>query len=117
MRMWIVNPAIMCRQHLLGEHQELHTFVGTLRKKSSIDGYLIEGELDPRLLEARHEELVAEMIRRGYDHYSPIDVPDFSYLDLQEDYYINPNASLDLLLSRCANCRERYEEANNGSPT
>ena len=111
MRMWMVNPTIMCRQHLLGEHRETHTFAGTLRKKSNIDGYLIEGELDPRLLEARHEELVAEMIRRGYDHYSPLDVPDFSYLELQKTCYIDFDASLKLLLLRCANCRERYEQS------
>lgn len=24
MRMWMVDPTIMCRQHLLGEHYELH---------------------------------------------------------------------------------------------
>ena len=111
MRLWMVNPAIMCRQHLLGEHRETHTFAGTLRKKINIDGYLIEGELDPRLLVARHEELVREMLRRGYGHYSPIDVPDFSYLNLQEDYYINFDASLKLLLSRCETCRERYEQS------
>lgn len=108
MRLWMVNPTIMCRQHLLGEHNETHMFAGTLRKKVSIDGYLIEGELDPRLLYPRHEELVAEMLRRGYGHYSPLEVPDFSYLSLREEYYINSNESLDLLLSRCANCRERY---------
>ena len=26
MRMWMVNPRIMCRQHLLGEHVEIHMF-------------------------------------------------------------------------------------------
>ena len=32
MRMWMVDPQIMCRQHLLGEHTEMHMFVGTLKR-------------------------------------------------------------------------------------
>lgn len=105
----MVNPIMMCWPHLGGEHRECHTFEGVLRKKGCIDGYLILGELDPRLLEVRHEELVREMLRRGYGHYSPLTMPDISYLDLAPNCYINFGDSLELLLSRCPRCRERYE--------
>ena len=40
MRMWMVDPKIMCRKHLLGEHVEHHMFVGTINKRISIVGYL-----------------------------------------------------------------------------
>ena len=32
MRDWKVNPKLLCRQHLLGNHLEVHMFVGTLRR-------------------------------------------------------------------------------------
>ena len=40
MRMWMVNPEILCRKHLLGEHVELHMLVGWIIKGKSIQGYL-----------------------------------------------------------------------------
>lgn len=36
MRMWMVPPELMCRQHLLGEHVELHMFVGAINKGTSV---------------------------------------------------------------------------------
>lgn len=32
MRMWVVNPKILCRKHLLGEHVELHMATGHLQR-------------------------------------------------------------------------------------
>lgn len=61
MRMWMVNPRIMCRQHLLGEHVEIHMFIGTLNRKKSVKGYLEKGLLEIHNLYARHEILVEEM--------------------------------------------------------
>ena len=58
MRIWMVDPKIMCRQHLLGEHNELHKLAGSLRLKKSIKGYLEKGELDPSQANKRHAELV-----------------------------------------------------------
>jgi len=68
MRMWMVNPKIMCRQHLLGEHVEIHMFVGTLSRGKSVKGYLEKGLLEVHNLYWRHEELVEEMKRRGTVH-------------------------------------------------
>jgi hypothetical protein len=31
MRMWMVNPRIMCGNHLLGEHLETHMFYGIIK--------------------------------------------------------------------------------------
>lgn len=114
MRMWLVEPHIMCRNHLLGEHRELHTFTGTLKKRISVDGYMQLGLLDPDKLSSRHEELVAEMLRRGYGHYSPIEVPDYSYV--HEKSCIDVEKNLQELLSRedtaCSkpSCKELYEK-------
>lgn len=68
MRMWNVDPSKMCRKHLLGEHVECHMFAGTLNKGISVLGYLDKGLLQIDLLRQRHDELVAEMTKRGYSH-------------------------------------------------
>lgn len=74
MRMWMVNPKKMCRKHLLGEHVELHMFVGTIKKGISIQGYIDNGLVNPRMIKKRHKELVKEMERRGYNHNSPLKI-------------------------------------------
>lgn len=72
MRMWMVQPEQMCRQHLLGEHVELHMLVGTIRRHKSLQGYVDNGLIEPLSIHSRHEALVEEMTRRGYSHHSPI---------------------------------------------
>jgi len=99
----MVDAKTLCKNHLLGEHRELHTFTGTLRKRISVDGYMRLGELDPNKIVSRHEELVAEMKRRGWGHYSPIDVPDFSYV--KETPCIDVERNMRDLANRCEECR------------
>ena len=65
MRMWMVPPRRMCRKHLMGEHVEIHMAVATLRLGRSVDGFLEKGLLELRSLKSRHDELAAEMLRRG----------------------------------------------------
>ena len=104
MRMWMVHPRIMCRQHLLGEHKELHMLVGTLLKGTSIRGYVEKGLVDPRHIRSRHKELVDEMLRRGYNHKSPLREFD----ETVPGRLMDPQKSLTELLSRCSACRSRY---------
>ena len=69
----MVDPRIMCRQHLLGEHVEIHMFAGIIDRGYSVKGYLEQGLLEVHNLYERHEELVREMKRRNYRHDSEID--------------------------------------------
>ena len=76
MRIWDVDPRVLCRQHLLGEHRELHAVWAVLTENRR--GYRRhpetlrwEGRL--RALARRHELLVAEMRRRRF--YDPTAVP------------------------------------------
>ena len=71
MRLWPVPPQTMCRQHLLGEHVETHMMVGSLIRSKSMEGFY-DGLIDTRLIRPRHDALVAEMLRRGYRHNSPL---------------------------------------------
>ena len=70
--MWMVPPRRMCRKHLLGEHVEIHMAVASLRLGKSLNGFLEKGLLELGSLRSRHDELVVEMLRRGYRHNSPL---------------------------------------------
>src|SRR3990167_10296126 len=72
MRMWNLNPSVMCNQHLLGEHVEMNMFKGTIEKGKSIEGYLNNGLVNIGFIKKRHDELVKEMKIRGFSHKSPM---------------------------------------------
>lgn len=76
LRIWDVPPSDLCRQHLLGEHRELHGLWNILTLGKT--GYARHPETlrwvgKERALFQRHEALVVEMQRRGYNHASPLD--------------------------------------------
>jgi hypothetical protein len=76
LRIWDVEPARLCRRHLLSEHRELHGLWNILTLDKV--GYRRHPETQRwvgRLaaLYARHEAQVVEMQRRGYTHRSPLD--------------------------------------------
>lgn len=103
MRMWNLDPRWMCRKHLLGEHVEMHMFVGTIQKGISLAGYIEKGLVIPRLIQYRHDELVKEMQQRGYNHRSPLDQPDVEIYD-QYDPKIDIKSSMLDLFDRCEEC-------------
>jgi len=114
MRMWLCDPRILCQKHLCGEHVEMHMFLGTLKKNKKIDGFLKNNLFQPRMLFKRHEDLKEEMIRRGYNHQSDMCLTEcFCVLDLpvEKQYWeVDRDAALKDLLSRCPECRKRYDE-------
>lgn len=105
MRMWMVNPELLCRQHLLGEHVETHMFVGSIRREHSMAGFVRNGLLESASLTARHDALAAEMVRRGYRHHSPMDYRD--EIDLGR---VDPENSERELRTRCPECAQRQQE-------
>lgn len=107
MRMWMVNPKIMCRQHLLGEHVEIHMFIGTISRQKSVEGYLQKGLLEVHNLHARHEELVKEMKRRGYNHCSEVDE---KWKRTEKQGIIDREKNLGELVRRCERCKHRSDE-------
>lgn len=111
--MWLCDPKILCQKHLCGEHVEMHMFLGTLKQGKKIDGYLNNNLFEPRVLYQRHEDLKDEMIARGYNHKSCMTEVDCScILDMpQEKQYweVDKKAALKDLLSRCPECRSRYD--------
>ena len=76
MRIWDLEPRVLCDQHLLGEHRELHAIWSVLTTGKR--GYANHPETlrwRGRLaaLYARHAVQVEEMHRRRFAHRSPLD--------------------------------------------
>ena len=110
--MWKIPTNLMCRKHLLGEHVEMHMLVGSHQKNISLHGYINNGLLDTNYIFQRHEELVEEMCKRGYNHQSPVDKD--TCTSIKETYkecapLINTDVNEKELYRRCADCRERID--------
>lgn len=107
MRIWDVDPALLCRQHLLGEHRELHGLWNILVHNKR--GYSLHPETrrwvgKQAALFERHEQLVREMSRRGYAHSSPLD-PALATGAGQQDVFIDPpDRQLEILRGKPCSC-------------
>lgn len=96
-------------------------FVGSFKKKIKINGYIQNNLIEPLSLPKRHDVLAWELIRRSLlrgdrykEHKSPI-IQEDEYLNLisylpeeQINYKINQESSINDLLNRCIDCRNRY---------
>lgn len=114
MRMWLCDPKILCQKHLCGMHVELHMFVGSMKRKIKMDGFIKNNLLEPLKLKECHEDISSEMMNRGYNHKSPLLDNDIrkalENLSIDQlNYRIDKNNSLNELLSRCPLCKKRYE--------
>ena len=114
MRMWRINPSLLCIKHLLGNHGELHKHKHNFEKHHSISGRISPIVLiEPENMQLDHDELVQEMLRRGYNHNSPYLQPDLSYLKDSERYAkVDLDYNIRDLMDRCVECKKRMEEYN-----
>ena len=110
MRIWDIDPADLCRNHLLGEHRELHGLWNILTQ--DLTGYRRhpetrrwEGKL--AALFARHESLVAEMERRGFNHHSGLDPELATGLRVQEDFVDPVGRQIEILRAKGCDCSPR----------
>jgi hypothetical protein len=112
-RMWGVDPRLLCDRHLLGEHVEMHMFLGTIRHGHSVQGYVEGGIVDPHRVYARHEVLALEMTQRGMRHRSPmvITAEDECSMAALPTAVIDAEANLVELARRCERCRARQAGA------
>lgn len=104
MRMWNVDPKVLCNKHLLGEHVECHMMLGSLKRGRSVKGHIDKGQYEIHNLNKRHSELVDEMLVRGMRHTSAIHEEDLLFL-----YFagrVDIDKSLRDLSNRCLQCNE-----------
>ena len=107
MRIWDIEPRYLCQQHLLGEHRELHGLWNILTQNKR--GYrrhpeTIRWEGKLAALYARHEALVEEMTRRGYQHHSPLDERFATGASIQNDFVDTPAIQRELLRAKGCGC-------------
>jgi hypothetical protein len=99
--MWRVNPALLCRKHLLGAHVETHMLAGSIRKGHNLAGFIDGGLVDLSKIQDEHNLLADEMTRRGYRHGSPLIAPS------AQGGAVDKERSLRDLSERCQDCRAR----------
>ena len=109
MRMWGIDPILLCQKHLIGEHGEIHKHRHNFIKKHKIAKRISPiVQIEPENMQKRHDELVLEMLKRGYNHNSPYEHPDLSHLKTEERYAkIDINISIKDLFDRCPECSRK----------
>jgi len=100
--MWNVDVRKMCDKHLLGEHVEMHMFVGCLNKNKSINGYLEKGLVEVHNIKKRHDEISKEMLKRKINHKSPLN---FNLKNNKKIGKVNKKQNEKELRKRCKNCK------------
>lgn len=110
-RLWNLPTKYLCKNHLLGEHSEIHQEIGTLRNHphgtAIVGGHARLGQFQLSKAQSRHNELVKEMVCRGFNHDSPLDVPEDEYEDTG---YIDRHYNLVDLYTRCDECAKRIDQ-------
>jgi hypothetical protein len=107
MRIWDISPKRLCRNHLLGEHRELHAVWSVLTKGKK--GYARHPETlrwkgKLKALYGRHEALVAEMNNRGYQHRSPLAKRQATGSAKQTRYVDQPRKQIVILRNKRCLC-------------
>src|SRR5688572_33173556 len=75
MRVWDIEAKLLCNNHLLGEHREIHaiwTILTENKKGYSHHPETLRWKGKLLALYNRHETVVAEMIKRGFNHKSTL---------------------------------------------
>jgi hypothetical protein len=108
MRIWDVAPEQLCRAHLLGEHRELHALWSVLttgRRGYARHPETLRWQGKLAALRLRHEALVDELQRRGYQHHSPLDARLATGATQQDLYVHSITEQIDILRAKGCDCR------------
>lgn len=108
MRIWDIPTENLCRQHLLGEHRELHALWSILINNKT--GYSKHPETlrwkgKLKALYLRHEQQVKEMKRRGFNHKSPLNEKFSVGKNMQDDLVDSIEKQKELLRKKGCNCK------------
>ena len=108
MRIWDIFPEKLCRNHLLGEHRELHALWVILTQNKK--GYSFHPETKrwkgrlPALYN-RHEELAKKMKKRTYNHQSPLSKNQVKGRSIQDKYVNSIQEQIQILKNKGCNCK------------
>ena len=112
----MVEPSVLCKNHLLGCHYEIHKHRHNFEKHHSMTGRIFPIVLiEPDHMQDYHDKLVIEMIARGYNHKSEYIQPDISYLPIgQQHARADIEYNLKDLCQRCEECKKRIKGGKTG---
>ncbi|MCX7779037.1 MAG: pyrimidine dimer DNA glycosylase/endonuclease V [Patescibacteria group bacterium] len=107
MRIWDVPIDCLCRNHLLGEHRELHAIWNILIKKKKgfskhPETLRWRGKL--KALYLKHEAIVREMKKRGYQHRSSLNKKLAKGKAQQYEFWQSKEAQKIILKRKCRQC-------------
>ncbi|MFA4933894.1 MAG: pyrimidine dimer DNA glycosylase/endonuclease V [Candidatus Omnitrophota bacterium] len=108
MRIWDIPPKKLCRNHLLGEHRELHAIWSILTKNKK--GYSMHPETlrwkgKLAALYLRHKVLIKEMEDRGYSHRSKLDNKYAVGIKKQSVFIDSPKRQVKILRNKNCDCK------------
>lgn len=108
MRIWDIPTEKLCRQHLLGEHRELHAMWVIITKNKK--GYSKHPETirwvgKLKAMYLRHEEQVKEMKHRGYNHQSPLNIKNATGKSKQDIFVDTPSKQIQILKQKSCPCK------------
>ncbi len=114
MRIWDVDPELLCDRHLLGEHNEAHALwsiiINGLRGFSRHpETARWRGKL--MALYLRHETDAREMERRGFRHRSPLEKSLATGKSVQDELKDPIDEQERLLSERDPDCAERIRRS------
>jgi hypothetical protein len=106
-RIWDISPKKLCRNHLLGEHRELHAIWSVIvngKKGYARHPETLRWKGKLKALYCRHEALVGEMTARGYRHHSPLPKNQATGGAKQTIYVDRPRKQLVILRNKHCQC-------------
>lgn len=113
MRVWDIDPKLLCDRHLLGEHNEIHTIWSIIT--NGLKGFANHPETmrwrgKLKALYLRHEATAKEMERRGFQHKSPLDESLATGKAMQDELKDLIETQERLLSGKDPDCAERIRK-------
>jgi len=108
MRIWDISPKKLCRNHLLGEHRELHAIWSVLtnnKKGYSRHPETLRWKGKLAALYLRHKLLIKEMKDRGYRHMSNLNHKYAIGIKKQSVFIDSPKQQVIILQKKNCDCK------------
>lgn len=108
MRMWMINPKMMCNKHLIEEHAGLHKFLSNIKFKSCLKRAVESKRIELISYQERHDLLEKEITNRNNKTKpTPITMPDLSHIEKEYFIHIDRAQSIRALCTLCNKCADK----------
>jgi hypothetical protein len=108
LRVWDIPPDKLCKNHLLGEHNEIHglwSIIINNKKGYSKHPETLRWKGKLKALYNRHEKIVDEMKRRNFNHKSPLKKTKATGSEIQNVFVNTIEEQKQILRKKGCNCK------------